>query len=513
MTITGSPPVIGGVATPVRPATQRAHPAAKKAQKATRAAARRSKKVSPRPAHGGSPGGGNVADPISHVHAGDPHDPKDVWERPGPTIRLLGNDFQLWLVRKGFGRIRVDTLATDITWDDAQPVLTGQLNLRMAQDSTKSFEALPGDLIILKARDTDAKIKEWWRMKITSPGADYASGVRTFMLANDLHRLYDSQAEFKYRKSTDHPKGWTGLEVIQDVLDQYGYDVGEIPADLADIRITKYGPVVAKPSDVVVMVLNRFHREHGKWYVIAYDHGKVNFRPYQRTERLLELGTLLSQAGYSAAISDRFATAVYMRSTGTQAAGNDKNKHRKVTHRPLRTLVEADDAVERYGLITSMGFVYADSEQELVKLGKQHLTMVVTPDRTITVTHPGVVGLRRHDAVRINVEADEDIFDQVLYVASVSFSLSGGQFDMQVTLSMDDPYVADAVDAVKETLAEVQTKRGRKASTKKKAGTKPTKKKSARSSARTPKKASKPSKTSQRPAPKIGGVSTVVRGR
>jgi hypothetical protein len=511
LTITGNPPTIGGVATPVRPATQRAHPAAKKAQKGARAAARRSKKVPSRPLHGGAPGGGNVADPIAHVHTDDPHDPKDPWQRPGPTIRLLGNDFQLWLIRKGFGRIRIDTLATDLSWDDAQPVLTGQLNLRVAQDTTKSFEAHPGDLIVLKARDTDARMKEWWRMKITTPGTDYASGSRTFQLASDLHRLYDSQAEFKYRKSTDHPKGWTGLEIIEDVLDQYGFDAGEIPADLAKIRITKYGPVVAAPSDVLVMVLNRFHREHGKRYIIAYDHGQVNIRPYQRTARMLELGTLLSQAGYSAAISSSFATAVYMRSTGTKAAGTDKNKHRKVTHRPLRTLVEADDAIERYGLITRMGFVYADSEQELVQLGKHHLTMIVTPDRTITATHPGVVGLRRHDAVRINVEADEDIFDQVLFVESVSFSLSGGQFDMQVTLSMDDPFVSPAVDAVKDTREEVQARRGRKTSGKKSA--KPTKKKSARSAARSPKSGSKPSKTSQRPAPKIGGVSTRVVGR
>lgn len=487
-------PTLGGVETP-------SHGAAVAAQGTARGKQRGgSKKLVASSTN--APGGGNLQDPVTAVKVTQPDPNVDPWTQQDPSIKLVHDDFQVWTLRAGFGLDQIDPLVEELDWEDGsqdRPVMVGSLQLRDAAYAPRLFNLRTGDFIILKARDTDGKFKEWWRQRIITPQVDYLSGTRTFELASDLHRLYDSTAEWKYGTGRDHPKGWLGHEVIVDVCQKYGIAIGSIPA--FKVRITNYGPKVDTPINVIVMVLNKERAQTGTRYTISYEYNQLVIRTFQRSAQLLQLGRLLTQAGLTMTINEDFATSMLMRSVAVDVKTKDKKGHTKKLARALHGTVQDSAGVQQYGLITRMGYVSVASQGELVNLGKQHLAIVLNPTKTVSASHPGVIGLRRFDAVKINIlngSADADI-KQVVYVDDVQFSLAGGAFDMSLTLALDDPYTIDPVDPVADQISEVAATRGRVAASKK-AATKDT---SARAAQRS-------SANSATPAT-LGGVATPAR--
>lgn len=493
------------------------HSAAKKAANTKRGKQRKpshqaGKKL---PTHGGSPGGGNTADPVGIVYAteraGTALEPHDYWTGSEAKLGILHEDFQVFALRKGFQRADITDLVEQLDWDDSKPVMTGSLQFRDLPDMPKDFRLQSGDQIMVKAREGGNVFKEWWRMRIIDPQADYAAGTRTFTLASDLHRMIDSQGEFKYVASaSDYPKGWLAHEVIADICEQYNIDcvVPEMTA-----RIRKLGPTVCSPMDVVVYCLKKEQQLTGKRYSTFFEHGTLVIRPRVRSPKMLELGDLLITASYSASTQQNFATALYMRASSESDVTYDSNGHKKATKTGVRVYVEANDQIARHGLITRMGYTLADSAKELENLGSRHLALLATPARTFSAQHPGIIGLRRNDAIHVDVKTDADLFDQVLFVKEIRFSLSAGAFNMDLVLQFEDPWVTTttaAQDGVYDTIDQVQAERGRKTSGKGTKG-KAKKKKPKRNTHRAAKPHGTPSRTAKRGAPKIGGVSTPVK--
>jgi hypothetical protein len=56
------------------------------------------------------------------------------------------------------------------------------------------------------------------------------------------------------------------------------------------------------------------------------------------------------------------------------------------------------------------------------------------------VTHPGIPGLRRGHALRVFLP--ESGSKDIVYVKDVTHSVSPGGYDMEVTCSFEDPFVA-----------------------------------------------------------------------
>lgn len=499
------PPKLFGTATPVttraakRPAATKPHTAAKRAQTTKKGKARKARSHA-----------GNVSMTFSEglktveVELGEQADPRDDWRVPGPSIDVLGESFQVFGARTGLGLVNISTLVEELDWDDSTSIMAGSVKLREAA-YVPSFGLREGDTIILRARDTDGRFKEWWRMRIITPASDYLSGTRSFSVANDLWRLRDSKAWFKYVKSKERPKGWTCSNVILDVCKKYGIPCAPIPEMKG--RITNYGPRLASPWDVILRVLTREKEQTGIIYTPSFEAGKLVFRPMARSPRLLLLSELLIQAGYSASLREPFATALHMRAVSATAAGTDKKGHKKTKHKPIEAFVKSPEAIKQYGLVTRMGFTQADSLEQLVKKGQRRLTFLATPDRAISASHPGVVGVRRNDAMRVQVHTDEDIFDQVLFVKEVRWQLSQANFDMDLVLATREKWWEQQGSSVKDTREEVAIKRGRKKKT-----TKATKKPApARNANRATKKATAPAKTTTKPGPKLFGTTTNVK--
>lgn len=67
--------------------------------------------------------------------------------------------------------------------------------------------------------------------------------------------------------------------------------------------------------------------------------------------------------------------------------------------------------------------------------------------------------MRKFDAVKVQVNTDPEIFQKVLFVDNVSFSLSAGQFNMSVSLKVDDPLVKLPDTFIYDTINEAQNHR------------------------------------------------------
>lgn len=480
-------------------APDRPHVAANRVKKTPRASQRRAAKRKP-VTQGGSPG------TVKQAQAGSrKYRPKDVWQAPGPVIHALREDFHVYV--RQFGKsnlLLIDSLVETLDWDDSKPVQTGTVKLRDPQFSANTVQVQAGDQIILKVK-SDGKFKEWWRMRVITPTASYVDGTRSFDVANELQRLVDSQGEFKYVSSKARPRGWLAHKVIADVLKRYGVPHAPIPKMKA--RIKALGPGVASPYDIIVFCLKREHGTSGRTYSIFYEGGRCVIRRKVRSNRLLMLGPLLLQASLQLQRKENFATQMLMRAVTTTEADSDTRGHRKRKHRPLQATVRSVSGVRRYGLVTRMGYVDADTLAQLKAKGKRHLALILQPDSTISVSHPGIPGLRRWDAVRVDVRADRDVFKNVMFVKEVRWNLSQGQFDMDLVLQREDPFEADPKDDVEDTLDAVAVNRGR-VSPKKQPKKK---KKSTKKSSQRKSKGNGPPKTSQRPPPKLGGVSTPVK--
>lgn len=385
--------------------------------------------------------------------------PKNYWTQPAPALQFGRERFRVWWVPGTGSKQQIDEHVEQMAWDDATAVLTGSLQFR-----DPSFGPIPdigwGDEIMVEVSPTGGlNFTELWRMRIDQPYRDFLPASRTFQLANALGWLSRSTDDFKYVKDKAHPHGWLAHEIAIDIAKQYRVPIGVVAETTH--RIKKLVMLQASPLDVIGAAYKREKQYTTKRFVIACDHGKLNITPLRRSSRLLELGPTLIAASFQQQMAANFATSLTVRATGKVEKGKDKKGKKRTGTGKIIVKVESASAIARYGFVHREVWAHdADTVAEAVTAGKRHLTLVGKPDYTLNLTHPGLAGIRRGDAIRALLP--EQALTQVIFVSEARHTLTGSDYAMDLSVTFSDPFIDAKVDKVTEDRYAAARRRGRK---------------------------------------------------
>ncbi len=384
-------------------------------------------------------------------------DLKNYWT-VGATGLRFGNDE--WRVRvfRGKGRqpLLLDDVVESISWLDNGPMLTGTLNIRKPATHPK-LDVGEGHVARLEHRQQGGGAwREVWTMRLGGPlentgvSIDPDLDTYSFQLADDLALLAKSKGSFKFKKDKGHPNGWTLAQVFRAVGEEWGFEVGPIP----DVRhrFKKLSRTGVTPLDFLMLALRTVNEEKGRDYVLRWRQGKLTIVPKVRSEHLLELEDSILAASITSGRRADFASVLDVRGTTSPKKG----KKRKI-----KTTVQLDKVVRRFGIIRRTITVDADSLAEARSKAKRTYARITRPKREVSFTHLGIPSLRRQASLKLHFP--EQDFSELVYVTQVQHNVSPGAYTMDVSVDFTDPFE----DVVKKKKAKKKAKAKEKADPKK----------------------------------------------
>ena len=105
-------------------------------------------------------------------------------------------------------------------------------------------------------------------------------------------------------------------------------------------------------------------------------------------------------------------------------------------------VLEVQDDVLKKGLGRIHKFLDdpdADTRKVARRHGRKDLKVNAKPEEELTLTHPGVPMVRRGDALRVKL-GNEFGMKRIVFVKTVEHVLSAGDYTMELTVDLDDPY-------------------------------------------------------------------------
>jgi hypothetical protein len=246
------------------------------------------------------------------------------------------------------------------------------------------------------------------------------------------------------------------------VAEKYRLPVGHIP--FMPFHEKNYVKKEYSPLQVIIDMLRKERQAHGKRFVMGFRKGRLWITPFTRNPALYELGPTLIDAVFQETERNEqpFATALTVRNQASDDAGSHKHKNRsKHKHRKIAVKVQSPTGIKRYGYIHRIVYADgADSPAEAREMGHRYLSMLMKPQREITLTHPGMPFLRRGHALVVAVPQEN--FRTTVWIAELHHTLSPGAYDMDVSVVVDDPFKEKKPDHISETMDEVADTRKRK---------------------------------------------------
>lgn len=384
--------------------------------------------------------------------------PRVAYERKARDTQLGREQFRVSALRgRGLPRVDIDNLVEEITWEDTTAVTTGTVRMR---DYGKPIFFKAGHQVLLEVQTMPGGAwKELWRMRAWKPTQSYVDGSRTFELANDLALLQGSRDDFKYTKNRAHPRGWLVHQAIRDVARRYGLKIAALPRTRT--RVKKLVMLNSSPYDVIVRLMKMERRETGRRYVLSMEKGKLAIRPLKRSQRLLMLGPLLIDASLNESMKETFATALTVRNTIRRGTQRDGTSRKRQTSRKISVKVSSRAGVRRFGFIHQIvNAPHADSAAEARAYGRRRLAKLMQPTKEITLSHPGIPGLKRGDALKLLLP--DRALTRMIWVKSATWQLTQGDFSVSLTVAMDDPFKPVKANRTKAKRDAAARRRGRK---------------------------------------------------
>lgn len=355
--------------------------------------------------------------------------PRNYWRREAADLHLGLEDFHITAHQTGRGGKKLDLkgLVESVSWEDAGAVLTGTMTVRKPPGKEK-FD-MKGLLVKLAYSPREgAARREVWRMRCFNVSEGLKEGTIEVELKSSLYRLKQTRHAYKFTKGKAYPKGWPAKRVIRRVAKRAHFKVARLPK--MRYRVKKLVEDDATPWDMILKVLRWEREESGRRFVLYEKRGRIAISPLKRSPHLLGMRKTLLDAQLQETIRKNFATALTVRATGG-------TKHKK---KKIKVVVKSRALTKRYGLIHAE--VKApdgvNTRREARRYGKRLLRERAKPKQEISFSHPGIPSLRRNHAIMLNLPGDE--FRQVVFVKTVSHSLSGGDYSMEVTLRLTDPF-------------------------------------------------------------------------
>lgn len=206
---------------------------------------------------------------------------------------------------------------------------------------------------------------------------------------------------------------------------------------------------VGSAIGAVKMAYSRDKDVSGRSYVVRMHLGKLEVLPL--TQRNLTINVLRSQIETATITyqglegTDTHAPVTVIYAKGVVGKGKGA---RKVTHSVFDKATVAKLGYRRkdkdYGSVKS--------HDSMVDAAKRELAAGLKITTTMEVTHPGIPFLRRGDGIGVNLFPDAYSTHKAtyMYVASIMQRVEGNDYNMALTLTSEDPFVAAAIAEARE---------------------------------------------------------------
>lgn len=414
----------------------------------------------------------------------------DYWQRAAPDLKFGEEDFRVTVLRPqeknpADRKSALDSFVTDVEWEDAGPILHGSVTLTTEKE-TKPLAVGEGDVIRLEsAHRRGIHYVTVWDMRVEDVNENASDGTIELTLSDELAWLQKSREDWSFKasglkqktgKKTKKEKeeakekgekqegegvgdvrfkrahGWYCHEIAEEVCRRYGVKVRRLAKGTHLIKnLTEQN---ASPLEVIMKAYKIERENTGRRFVVRFRRGKLEVGVMVRSKTMLLIGETLIEATVSRALQKGLATAATVTAT---IKGKKKQKHDK-----LETTVVAKRASKRYGYVHTTIHLEdpVSSKAEMRKLAKRKLITSMRPSREVSLEHPGISTLFRGDSIKLQLP--ELGLAEIVYVKTVSHSVSAGDYTMSVTCGFQDPYVDKQGEEIRKKICEEARKHKRK---------------------------------------------------
>ena len=383
----------------------------------------------------------------------------------------IGRDrFRITLMRDG-GRLPFDPWVESFNWQEADDgYLAGQINLIDLKPMTLPSFTI-GDQFLCEYL-TGGKWQEAWRLRVQSPGdgdtitRDLVTDGRAILLADDLLLLSRSTDDWKFTVGKAHPHGWHPHEVVRAVCRRYGVRIGALPRTRS--RIRKMVHTNTSPLAMINLAMRFERTNRGSRFVMRFRNGKLYITPLVPDAVLLHLGPAITVGSQGLAQRQDYATTLTVRATTADTKGKDGKGRTTKKHRKIVVGVTKAAFLRRYGHVHGVVNIKGvHSTAQARKLGLVELNKRMRATRTVSFTHPGIVGVRRGQAIRLRIPSAG--LTMIAFVSTVTHSVTAGDYTMDVTVQFSDPLAATKADKVAAAKVAAAARRARKGGSAKRA--------------------------------------------
>lgn len=361
---------------------------------------------------------------------------KNLWTAPAKPLEYGREMFRYRVLRtaRKLPALDIDSWTESVTWTRAGAGRSGQLTFRRPLGAHPASMIAHGDEIVCEWEPfgENGPWRFLWQMQVDTPSHQIKAGIISLALSSQLDTLSKSKVAWKYRKDKAHPDGWTAAQITAAVCKRFHIKIVSIPT--ASYEIHKFVQKSMSPIDVITHVWGLERKHTGRRFDIDTSTGGVNVTEIKEPKFLLILGAAMLDATVSQSLTG-IASAVVATSTHT-VKGHKKAKK-------LRAKVVDQGRERRYGYIvkTVTAPPRIKSEADLREWAKKQLATLYANKKELSFSHPGIPLLDRGTALRVYLpEAD---VDQIVFVTSVTHSLSAGSYEMQVAVGFSDPWAVD----------------------------------------------------------------------
>lgn len=351
--------------------------------------------------------------------------------------------------------LNIDPLTSVVEWGRDGAMMRGSLTLNQPGMRQIPSLVVKGDIVRLSVQASDgAPFRPLWEMTVTTPTQSIAAGQIELALRSTLEAAQRSRTNWRYRSGKVHPQGWTARQITVHACKRFKVPMGKLPA--SGHRIVKLTDKSASVVEIVTQAWTAEREWTGRRFDVSIARGQLEVTELRRPKYMLLMGQQLIDAVIDDALKAPFASALVITAT-VKVKGKTKRKK-------LRVRVVDRARVRRYGYIvrhTNTKNAKIDTLAELRAYGRKLLARRGNVFKTATLTHPGIPWVDRGDGVR--VELPEANISTAVYVTAVQHRLSAGSYEMDMTVTVDDPYERD------ERAARVRRKKAEKARDRKRA--------------------------------------------
>lgn len=365
---------------------------------------------------------------------------KNLWTARAKPLEYGREAFRFRVVRtaRKLPTLDIDPWVETATWTRAGAGRSGQVTFRRPLGAHPASMIVHGDEILCEWEPFGGT-GPWrflWQMEVATPSHQIKEGIISLALTSQLDALSKSKVAWKFRKDKAHPNGWTAAQITVNVCQRFHIKIASIPT--ATYEIDKLVQKSMSPIDVITHAWGLERKHTGHRFDINTSTGAVQVTEIQEPKFLLVLGAAMLDATVSQSLTG-IASAVVATATHT-VKGHKKAKK-------LRAKVIDPGRERRYGYIVKTVTAPAGikSAADLRQWAKKQLATLYANKKQLSFTHPGIPLLDRGTALKLYLpEAD---VDQIVFVTTVTHSLSAGSYQIEVTVGFDDPWAVDTKKA------------------------------------------------------------------